>query len=192
MPTNNNINNTKGVLYLIPCTLGEGEVDDVIPPLVKSIINTIDNYIVEEIRTARRFLKKAGINKSIDELIFYELNEHTGELIDTTKYLDAAMDGNNVGIISEAGCPVIADPGYNVVRAAHAKGIKVVPLTGPSSILLALMASGFNGQCFTFHGYLPKMKSERIQKIKEIESRARQKSETQIFIETPYRNNQLL
>lgn len=182
---------TKGTLYLIPNTLGEGNVDDTIPPLVKKIINTIDEYIVEDIRSARRFLKKAGIQKSIDELIFHELNEHT-KAIDTAHFLDAAIQGKNMGIISEAGCPVIADPGYNVVKAAHAANIKVVPLTGPSSILLSLMASGFTGQQFTFHGYLPKSKNERVQKLRELENTSRQKDQTQIFIETPYRNEQLL
>lgn len=180
-----------GTLYLIPNTLGEEEVDNVIPPLVKKIINNIDIYIVEEIRSARRFLKKAGLQKSIDELIFYELNEHT-QITDSSHYLDLAKQGKNTGLISEAGCPVIADPGFNLIKAAHAAGIRVVPLTGPSSILLSLMASGFSGQQFTFHGYLPKNKNERVQKLRELENTSRQKKQTQLFIETPYRNIQLL
>ncbi len=185
------MSNTKGTLYLIPNTLGDGDVDNVIPPLVKTVINTIDEYIVEEIRSARRFLKKAGIKKSIDELVFHELNEHT-KAIETKDYLDSAKKGKNIGIISEAGCPVIADPGFNIVQAAHVANIRVVPLTGPSSILLALIASGFTGQQFTFHGYLPKGKSERVQKLRELENTSRQKNQTQIFIETPYRNQQVL
>ncbi len=181
----------KGKLYLIPSTIGDSPVDMVIPVFNRTIINQIDIYIVEEIRTARRFLKKAGLLKPIDELTFFVLNEHSKpEEIDN--YLDAIQKGENVGLLSEAGVPCIADPGAEIVRIAQAKNIEVVPLVGPSSILLSLMASGFNGQQFAFLGYLPVDKNQRINKIKEIERNVFQKSETQIFIETPYRNNQLI
>ncbi len=181
----------KGKLYLIPSTIGETPVDVVIPAYNREVINQIKIYIVEEIRTARRFLKKAGLIKSIDELTFFVLNEHSKpEEIDN--YLDAIHKGENIGLLSEAGVPCIADPGADIVSIAQQNGIEVVPLVGPSSILLALMASGFNGQQFTFLGYLPVDKNLRITKIKEIERNVFQKNETQIFIETPYRNNQLI
>jgi 16S rRNA (cytidine1402-2'-O)-methyltransferase len=181
----------KGKLYLIPSTIGESPVDMVIPAYNMQIINKIDIYIVEEIRTARRFLKKAGLIKPIDELSFFVLNEHSKpEEID--KYLDAIQKGENIGLLSEAGVPCIADPGADIVRIAQQKNIEVIPLVGPSSILLALMASGFNGQQFAFLGYLPVDKNLRVNKIKEIEKNVYQKNETQIFIETPYRNNQLI
>ncbi|MFZ4739588.1 MAG: SAM-dependent methyltransferase [Bacteroidales bacterium] len=181
----------KGKLYLIPSTIGESPIDNVIPAYNKGVINKIDIYIVEEIRTARRFLKKAGLLKPIDDLTFFVLNEHSKpEEIDN--YLDAIQKGENIGLLSEAGVPCIADPGADIVRIAQQKNIEVVPLVGPSSILLALMASGFNGQQFAFLGYLPVDKNLRINKIKEIERNIFQKNETQIFIETPYRNNQLI
>jgi 16S rRNA (cytidine1402-2'-O)-methyltransferase len=181
----------KGNLYLIPCTLGDSAVADVIPSLVNSVINSTDIYIVEEIKTARRFLKKAGILKPIDDLQFRTLNEHT-DLNTVSNYLNEIVDGKNIGLLSEAGCPSVADPGSEIVKLAHKKNIKVIPLVGPSSILLALMASGFNGQNFAFNGYLPKDKTERINKIKELERLANIKKQSQIFIETPYRNMQLL
>ncbi|MFZ4398952.1 MAG: SAM-dependent methyltransferase [Bacteroidales bacterium] len=181
----------KGKLYLIPSTIGESPIDNVIPGYNKDVINEIDIYIVEEIRTARRFLKKAGLLKPIDDLVFFVLNEHSKpEEID--HYLDAIQNGENIGLLSEAGVPCIADPGADIVRIAQQKNIEVVPLVGPSSILLALMASGFNGQQFAFLGYLPVDKNLRINRIKEIEKNVYQKNETQIFIETPYRNNQLI
>jgi len=181
----------KGKLYLIPSTIGESPIDKVIPAYNKDVINKIDIYIVEEIRTARRFLKKSGLVKPIDDLTFFVLNEHSKpEEIDN--YLDAIQKGENIGLLSEAGVPCIADPGADIVRIAQQKNIEVVPLVGPSSILLALMASGFNGQQFAFLGYLPVDKNLRINKIKEIERNIFQKNETQIFIETPYRNNQLI
>jgi len=181
----------KGKLYLIPSTIGESTIDMVIPPYNREIINKIDIYIVEEIRTARRFLKKAGLIKPIDDLSFFVLNEHSKpEEIDN--YLDAIQKGDNIGLLSEAGVPCIADPGADIVSIAQQKNIEVIPLVGPSSILLALMASGFNGQQFTFLGYLPVDKNLRANKIKEIEKNIFQKNETQIFIETPYRNNQLI
>ena len=182
----------KGILYLIPTTLGEtAETADVIPIKINQIINTIDEYIVENEKSARHYLKKIGIQKPMQEIILHPLNQHTGS-VDLSGYLKSISSGKNIGIISEAGCPGIADPGSEVVRLAHANNIKVVPLVGPSSILLALMASGFNGQSFTFNGYLPKERSERIKKIKELEKTAHQKSQTQLFIETPYRNMHIL
>ena len=184
--------NLKGILYLIPTTLGEtAETADVIPIKVNHIINTIDEYIVENEKTARHYLKKIGIVKPLQEIILHPLNQHTGS-VDLSSYLKSISLGKNIGVISEAGCPGVADPGSEVVRLAHANNIKVVPLVGPSSILLALMASGFNGQSFTFNGYLPKERGERIKKIKELEKTAHQKSQTQLFIETPYRNMHIL
>ncbi len=182
----------KGVLYLIPTTLGNtSETTDVIPFKVNQVINTIDEYIVENEKTARRYLKQIGIKKPLHEIILHPLNQHS-ESTNVTGYLKSISLGKNIGIISDAGCPGIADPGAEIVKIAHANNIKVVPLVGPSSILLALMASGFNGQNFTFNGYLPKERSERIKKIKELEKTALQKKQTQLFIETPYRNMHIL
>jgi 16S rRNA (cytidine1402-2'-O)-methyltransferase len=182
----------KGTLYLIPTTLGEtAETADVIPQKVFDIINTIEEYIVENEKSARHYLKKAGIKKPLQEIILHPLNQHT-EPGAISSYLNAIHSGKNIGIISEAGCPGVADPGSEVVRIAHANNIKVIPLVGPSSILLALMASGFNGQSFTFHGYLPKERGDRIKKLKELEKQALQKDQTQLFIETPYRNMHVL
>lgn len=183
---------TKGTLYLIPTTLGDtAETADVLPIKVNQVINTIDEYIVENEKSARHYLKKMGIQKPLQEIILHPLNQHT-ERADIAGYLTNIDAGKNIGIISEAGCPGVADPGADVVKIAHEKGIHVCPLVGPSSILLALMASGFNGQNFAFNGYLPKERNERIKKIKELEKLAQQKSQTQLFIETPYRNTHLL
>ncbi len=182
----------QGNIYLIPTTLGDtAETADVIPLKVSQIINTIDEYIVENEKSARHYLKKIGIKKPLQEITLYPLNKHT-DLKQIGSYLNAIETGKNIGVISEAGCPGIADPGAEVIKLAHQKNITVVPLVGPSSILLALMASGFNGQSFTFNGYLPKERSERIKKIKELEKLAIQKDQTQLFIETPYRNNHLI
>ncbi len=181
----------KGNLYLIPATIGEGAVDKVIPSYNQSIINKIDIYIVEEVRTARRFLKKAGIIKPIDELTFYVLNEHSKDH-EISSYLDAIKEGKHIGLLSEAGVPCIADPGAAIVKIAQSNNINVIPLVGPSSIFMALMASGFNGQQFAFLGYLPVDKKFRVDKLKEIEKNIYQKNETQLFIETPYRNNQMI
>ena len=182
----------KGKLFLIPTSLGEEcETADIIPTNVNQIINTIDEYIVENEKSARHYLKKMGIKKSLQEIILHPLNQHT-KPNEISSYLNSIDKGKNIGIISEAGCPAIADPGSEVVKIAHRKNIKVVPLVGPSSILLALMASGFNGQSFTFNGYLPKERGERIAKIKDLERLAQRKNQTQIFIETPYRNMHLL
>lgn len=180
----------KGSLYLIPSTIGETSVDSVIPSDVQQIVNTIRFYIVENERTARRQLIKMGIKTPIDDLTFYVLDEHTDKK-NIHSFLDPCVT-ENVGLLSEAGVPAVADPGSDIVAIAHDKGIRVVPLVGPSSILLSLMASGMNGQSFVFHGYLPVKPHERIKKIKEIEQASGRLKQTQIFIEAPYRNNQLL
>lgn len=177
-------------LYLIPVTLGETSIEQVLPTYNKEIILQIKYFIVENIRSARRFLKKVESNINIDELTFYELNKHT-KPEDIENYLNPMINGFHVGIISEAGCPAIADPGSDIVAIAQKKNYKVVPLVGPSSILLSLMASGFNGQGFAFHGYLPIDGSERIKKIKQLENLIHHEHQTQIFIETPYRNQKL-
>ncbi len=182
----------KGKLYLIPTTLGDSaETADVIPLKINEIINTIDEYIVENEKSARHYLKKIGIKKSLQEIILHPLNQHT-EAKEISTYLNSIALGKNIGIISEAGCPGVADPGAEVVKLAHEKNITVIPLVGPSSILLALMASGFNGQNFAFNGYLPKEQGDRIKKIKELETLVYKKNQTQLFIETPYRNTHLL
>lgn len=179
-----------GKLYLIPNLLGEGRPEEVLPSNVLNIVRNIRYFIVEDLRTARRFLAKAGLPHPIDSLTFYTLNEHTtpAEIVD---YLDPAKD-NDIGILSDAGVPGVADPGADIVRMAHAAGIAVVPLVGPSSILMAVMASGLNGQSFAFNGYLPVKQPERINKIKFFEKRALTEHQTQVFIEAPYRNMQLL
>jgi 16S rRNA (cytidine1402-2'-O)-methyltransferase len=181
----------KGTLYLIPSTLGEDSPMNVLPPVIPQVIENLKHFIVEDIRTSRRFLKKVNPAIVIDELSFQILNEHTRQE-EIPGLLAPLEEGKDVGLLSEAGLPCVADPGSALVGFAHENGIKVVPLTGPSSIFLALMASGFNGQNFAFHGYLPVDKRERIQKIRELEAAAYQKDQTQIFIETPYRNNQML
>lgn len=178
-------------LYLIPVTLGDTDIDSVLPSGNKCFIAGIKHFIVEDIRSARRFLKKADRGIDVDSLIFYPLNKHTGAN-DVSGYLRPLIAGNSMGVISEAGCPAIADPGADVVAMAQQKGLKVIPLVGPSSILLALMASGFNGQSFAFHGYLPIGSGERIKRLKTLEQRIYSENQTQLFIETPYRNNKML
>lgn len=180
-----------GNLYLIPTTLGDSDTAHVIPSDVSAIVKNIKHFIVENIRTARRYLRKLDPELNIDELQFFELNQHTdGRVIET--YLNPISDGFDMGIISEAGCPGIADPGAEVVKYAHIRHIRVIPLVGPSSILLSLMASGMNGQNFAFIGYIPVKPADRIKAIKEIERRSGIENQTQIFIEAPYRNNPLL
>lgn len=178
-------------LYLIPVTLGDTPINNVLPDYNELVILTINYFIVENIRSARRFLKKTNPSINIDNLTFFELNKHT-DIDQIEEYLSPLKDGNNVGVISEAGCPAIADPGADIVAIAQRNGLKVVPLVGPSSILMSLMASGFNGQCFSFNGYLPVDASERIRKIKQMENRIYQEDQSQIFIETPYRNIKLV
>jgi 16S rRNA (cytidine1402-2'-O)-methyltransferase len=178
-------------LYLIPVTLGETNIESVLPPYNKEIILDIKYFIVENIRSARRFLKKVDSSINIDDLTFYELNKHTKpEQIEG--YLNPIANGFHIGIISEAGCPAVADPGSDIVAIAQRKNYKIVPLVGPSSILLSLMASGFNGQSFAFQGYLPVDGAERIKKIKQLEHYIHHEHQTQIFIETPYRNLKLV
>jgi 16S rRNA (cytidine1402-2'-O)-methyltransferase len=178
-------------LYLIPTTLGESGTAHVIPSDVSAIVKKINYFIVENIRTARRYLRKLDPQTDIDGLQFFELNQHTDSRI-IEEYLNPIFEGFDVGIISEAGCPGVADPGAAVVKHAHIKQIRVIPLVGPSSILLALMASGMNGQNFAFIGYIPVKPTERVKAIKEIERRSGNEKQTQIFIEAPYRNMPLL
>ena len=180
-----------GNLYLIPTTLGESDTARVIPSEVSEIVKGISYFIVENIRTARRYLRKMDPALNIDDLTFFELNQHTDSQV-TTAYLNPILEGFDVGIISEAGCPGIADPGAEVVKQAHLKQIRVIPLVGPSSILLSLMASGMNGQNFAFVGYIPVKPAERVKAIREIERRSGVEKQTQIFIEAPYRNTQLI
>ncbi len=177
-----------GTLYLIPSSLGEQRLRSVWPDDHFRLINTLNIFIVENIRTARRFLKRAGYQRPFDEVIFHVINKD-GPESDDLAFLDAGFDGGSVGLLSEAGCPCIADPGQLVVSRAHEMNIRVKPLVGPSSILLALMASGLNGQQFCFHGYLPIQKGPRSKKIKEIEKKSQNSGATQIFMETPFRNN---
>ncbi len=178
------------VLYLIPTLLSENTIPQVLPPHVLTIIHGLRQFIVEDVRTARRFLSKTGHPGPIDQLQFRELNEHTpaDEIASLLSYLQMV----DTGVISEAGVPGVADPGAAVVRLAHKHGIKVVPLVGPSSILMALMASGLNGQSFAFVGYLPVKQNERQDRLRALERRSTTEQQTQIFIETPYRNMQLL
>lgn len=172
-------------------TLGDTEIERVLPSFNREVIKSVKYFIVENIRTTRRFLKKVDRDIDIDSLSFVELNKHTTpESIST--YLEPLEKGNSIGVISEAGCPAIADPGADVVSTAQRKGLKVIPLIGPSSILLSLMASGFNGQSFAFHGYLPIEKGDRVKKIKALEQLVYSEHQTQIFIETPYRNNKMI
>jgi len=179
-----------GTLFLIPTLLGQSDPTAVLPAGTLSVIRKLDFYIVENVRTARRFLGKAGTEKAIPNLTFVVLDKHQGNE-DIATMLAPALAGIDIGLMSEAGSPCIADPGNTIVEAAHKLNIKVVPLTGPNSILLALMASGFNGQQFVFHGYLPVKPDERQERLRTIEGRSRVDGETQIFIETPYRNRQL-
>ena len=174
-------------LYLLPVTLGDTAIEKVLPSYNKEIILGIKHFIVEDVRSARRFLKKVDRDINIDELSFYPLNKHTSPE-DISGYLKPLIDGNSMGVISEAGCPAVADPGADVVAIAQRKNLKVVPLVGPSSIILSVMGSGFNGQSFAFHGYLPIEPGERQKRLKELEQRIYSEHQTQLFIETPYRN----
>jgi 16S rRNA (cytidine1402-2'-O)-methyltransferase len=185
-----NISAMKGKLFLIPMTLGDTEIDQVIPNHIQQLIPDIKHFIVENIRTTRRYLKKVNREINIDELSFYELNKRTSPK-DISSYLEVLKD-HDMGIISEAGCPGVADPGADVVKVAHTKDIQVIPLVGPSSILLSLMASGFNGQNFAFNGYLPIQAGERSKKIKQLDNRSLHEGQTQLFIETPFRNLKLV
>lgn len=181
----------ESALYLIPVTLGETEISKVLPDYNHDIIVNIKDFVVENIRSARRFLKKVEKSIDIDELTFYELNRHTDRKI-IGQYLDALKNGKPMGIISEAGCPAIADPGADLVAIAQERGYKVVPLVGPSSILMSVMGSGFNGQSFAFNGYLPVEVPQRIKALKKLENKVWNEDQTQLFIETPYRNAKMI
>ena len=177
-------------LYLLHVTLGETAIETVLPSYNKEIIGGIKHFIVEDVRSARRFLKKVDKDIDIDSLTFYVLNKHTSPE-DISGYLKPLQSGMSMGVISEAGCPAVADPGADVVAIAQSRNLKVVPLVGPSSIILAVMASGFNGQSFAFHGYLPIEQIDRVKTIKYLEQRIYNENQTQLFIETPYRNNKM-
>ena len=181
--------NSKGTLYLIPNTLGSG-TDKYVTTQLQRICTSTETFIVEEIKSARRLLRQVGVTRPLEELTFLSLNEHTkaGEI---EELIAPLLEGRDVGLISEAGVPCVADPGSAVVELVHEQGMKVVPLVGPSSILMALMASGFNGQQFTFNGYLPRERAERSRKIRQLEQLALS-GVTQLFMDAPYRNNQVL
>lgn len=181
----------KGRLILFPVPIGADDIGISLPANNMELLATCRTFIVEELRSARRFLKKAGYPHAIDDTVFLELNEHTSQE-DIAGHLDAIERGENIGLLSEAGLPCVADPGAMITRVAQRRGIEVVPLVGPSSLMLALMASGFNGQSFAFAGYLPVDKSKRAAAIRHLEERLHREHQTQIFIEAPYRNNQML
>ena len=182
---------TKGRLILFPVPIGAEDIASSLPAANAELLASCHTFIVEELRTARRFLKRAGYPHAIDDTIFFELNEHTSHE-EIGNYLDAIDKGENIGLLSEAGLPCVADPGAMITKIAQRRGIEIVPLVGPSSLMLALMASGFNGQNFAFNGYLPVDKSKRTSAIRHLEERLHREHQTQIFIEAPYRNNQML
>jgi len=184
-------NTTFGKLYLIPTTMGECDPMDVLPQTIKRTIDFIDHYIVENDKTARKSIKEVNPDKKQADLVLFTLNKRT-EVKEHLDFMKPLLEGKPMGLMSEAGCPGVADPGAVIVKLAHEKGIQVVPLVGPSSILLAMMASGMNGQSFTFHGYLPIEKDEKRASFKTLERISFEKNQSQIFIETPYRNNKLL
>ncbi len=181
----------KGHLYLIPTTLGDNEPLEVMPISVKSVVENLTNFIVENEKSARRFIKKITPSKSQPSLQLKLIDKYV-DPVEVNSYLDVCMQGESVGLLSEAGVPAVADPGSDVVRLAHKKGIRVIPLVGPSSILMAIMASGMNGQSFAFNGYLPIDKSDRKREIKRLERLSKEHKQSQIFIETPYRNHKML
>lgn len=183
--------NNNARLYLFPVPLSDNPVTEVLPAHNIELIKTVKYFIVENLRSARRFLKQCDRSIDIDSLTFFTLNEHT-DTSELTPMLAPMEAGNDVGVISEAGCPAVADPGADIVAIAQQRGYTVVPLVGPSSILMGVMASGFNGQCFAFNGYLPIDQGARTARLKELERRIIKERQTQIFIETPYRNNRLI
>ncbi|MBA6151118.1 SAM-dependent methyltransferase [Gelidibacter maritimus] len=182
---------TIGKLYLIPTNLGDDPVWDVLPASIEAVIDIIDDYIVENEKSARRFIKKIHPKKSQQSLQLQVLNKFT-ESAEKLSFLNACKEGKSIGLLSEAGCPAIADPGSDIVQLAHQQNIQVVPLVGPSSIIMALMGSGMNGQSFAFNGYLPIGKNERKAEIKRLEKLSYDQNQSQLFIETPYRNNKML
>lgn len=181
----------EAALYLLPVTLGDTPLSNVLPQYNSEIIAGIRHFIVEDIRSARRFLRKVDAQFDIDGSVFYELNKHTSPEA-VAGFLKPLQGGKPMGVISEAGCPAVADPGADVVAIAQRKGLKVVPLVGPSSIILSVMASGFNGQSFAFNGYLPIKPDERAKKLRQLEQRIYNEEQTQLFIETPYRNGKMI
>mgnify|MGYP006292743667 CR=1 FL=1 len=180
-----------GTLYLLPTLLSEGTMEQVLPPYVKNSIQSIRYFIVENVRSTRRFISSMELDIQIDDLTFFELNKHT-PAENIAGFLKPLQAGHSMGLVSEAGLPGIADPGSEIVKLVHKQGLHVKPITGPSSIFLALMASGLNGQNFAFNGYLPIQKAERLQSIRKLEKRSRDEQQSQLFMEAPYRNNQLL
>lgn len=180
-----------GTLFLIPVMLGDTTPEGVLPQSVLKTVALIDDYVVENSKTARKFIKSMCPKKKQATLNLFELNKHT-DASEIQSFLTPLLNGKDMGLMSDAGCPGVADPGAAIVALAHEKGIKVVPLVGPSSILLSLMASGMNGQSFAFHGYLPIDKNEKKNKIKQLEKISAEQNQSQLFIETPYRNNQML
>lgn len=184
------MNTGKGRLYLIPSPLGDNAPEEVIPSEVLGLLTRLDTFVVEEVRTARRYLSRAGLKGKIDGLTFHELNEHTREteIEEMARLFD---NGKDVGLISEAGLPAVADPGAQLVALAHRTGVTVVPCVGPSSLMMALMSSGLNGQSFAFCGYLPAKPDERKTRLRSLEKASSVSGQTQIFIETPYRNDQM-
>ncbi|MBQ7484668.1 MAG: SAM-dependent methyltransferase [Bacteroidaceae bacterium] len=181
----------ENALYLLPVTLGDTEIDNVLPSYNREIIRQIKFFIVENVRSARRFLKKVDRDINIDVLTFYLMDKHT-DAAKMASYLKPLEEGNAMGVISEAGCPAVADPGADVVAVAQRKNLRVIPMVGPSSIIMSVMGSGFNGQSFAFNGYLPIEPAERTKRIKQLETRAYTEDQTQLFIETPYRNHKML
>lgn len=180
-----------GTLYLIPTTLGEVAFEEVLPVKIAEILEKCFFFFVENEKTARKFIKKVLPNRNLADIQLFLIDKHE-KVTNYSEFLDLCLEGKSIGILSEAGCPAVADPGAIIVALAHQKNIKVTPLVGPSSIILAVMASGFNGQSFAFNGYLPIEKNERKSTLKRLEKRAKEENQTQIFIETPYRNNKLL
>lgn len=180
-----------GILYLIPAPLGYNDISLVVPQGVNRVVATLDTFIVENAKTARQYLARLGVSKPLQNIKFDILNEHTRPE-ELKALINPLLSGKNTGLMSEAGCPAVADPGADLIKLAHENHIRVAPLVGPSAILLALMASGLNGQCFAFHGYLPVGIEQRIRKIVELEKKSRLLDQTEIFIEAPYRNGKLL
>ena len=183
---------TKGTIYMIPCPISDvTPVWDVLPEANRKVMDSLDYFIVENVRSARRFLSKAGVSRKIEELEFVELNEHTTDARDVERMLKPVLEGRSAGVISEAGVPGVADPGAAIAALAHRHGVRVVPLVGPSSILMSVMASGLNGQSFAFVGYLPIKEPERQRRLRELERRVVEEHQSQLFIEAPYRNVKL-
>lgn len=183
---------TKGTIYMIPSPISDDTpVWDVLPEANRKVMDSLDYFIVENTRSARRFLSKAGVKRRIEELEFVELNEHTTDEREVERMLRPVVEGRSAGVISEAGVPGVADPGAAIVALAHRHGVRVVPLVGPSSILMSVMASGLNGQSFAFVGYLPIKEPERGRRLKELERRVVEERQSQLFIEAPYRNVKL-